>query len=269
MIKKVLLTALISSVAFSSSLYKSNVDLYTDKKVSKQEKEVKIDNDLFTVKKFITNNNNYDWIIDPDIVLDKEYRYSTFGSSDWTKILVEIAEYEDLIVHVNKENKTVRLYKKIKTKVEIGHLPSSAIESILKKIKVQYTGIEIYKYKNVIYLEGERTKVNTIIDTLQQYNEDIRKSMTKFVVNVYKMDKRKTGLTPMIDKFNNEKVNKVILKNPKLNKGYLIKLGIKQLIIKINSNNVEINGAIIDKSDLKYYGYSIDNWFVEIKSVQI
>lgn len=285
MIKHLITISLLGTAAFSAGY---NIDLYAKGKVKndptpeiskveiqKHDKDnvnnlENIDkSELFTIKSFIKANDNYDWIIDPDLFLEKEYRYSTFKSNDWQEIIKEIAEYEDLIVKINNEQKIVKLHKKIKTKVEIQHLPQEDVEAILNKLKLQYDGVEIYKFKNVIYIEGERTSIDAILDNLKLYNEEVVKSMKKYVVNVYKTNKVSEGLTPMIDLFNAKKVNKVVLKNPKINKGYLINLGNKQLIIKINSNNVEINGATLDKSDLKYYGYSIDDWFVEIKPVQI
>lgn len=238
----------------------SNKTLFTPLDESTNKKD-----EYFTLNTLMDDNVDWNFSIEPTIPLDKEYSWKSFGTNDWKNILREIAGYDDLLIIINEQNRTIELSKKTKAKFNIINLEEPEILDIINSLKSKYKNVEIYKYKSIIYIEGNKQSVEKILNDLEKMNKDVKQSMNKYVISLYKYNSDKDGLLPMIDKFNKSVDKKIIIQNPKINKQYFINLGSKELIIKINSNDVEINGAIIKKDDLKYYGYILNGWFVDIK----
>lgn len=228
------------------------------------------DSETFTLKSLMDEYIDWNFAIDPLIVLDKEYRWSTFGTNEISSVLKDIGTYEDFTVIISETNKTIKMIKKVKTKFDISNFEEKDINYFLYKLKSGFTNTEIYRYKNTLYIEGNKLEVETAIEELNKFNNNIKKSISKFVVNIYKVDETNTnGLTNMIDIDNIKPEKQIVLKNPKIKKPYSINLGKEQLIIKINSNSAELNDVIISNKDFKFYGYKIKNWFITIKSIDI
>lgn len=228
------------------------------------------ESESFSLRTLMNDYMDWDFAIDPTISLDKEYRWATFNSTEWVNVLRDIGTYEDFIVEISETNKTIKLIKKVKTKFDISKFEEKDINYFLKKLKEDFERTEIYRYKDILYLEGNKFEIEKAISELEKFNNSIKKSISKFVINVYEVDENnQSGLVAMIDKYNIEPTKKIILKNPKIKKPYKINLGNQELIIKINSNGVELNDVLINQNDLKFYGYKTKKWFVEVKSIEI
>lgn len=53
------------------------------------------DSETFTLKSLMDEYVDWNFAIDPLIVLDKEYRWSTFGTNEISSVLKDIGTYED------------------------------------------------------------------------------------------------------------------------------------------------------------------------------
>lgn len=228
------------------------------------------ESEVFSLRHLMNEHLDWNFAIDPTIALDKEYRWSTFNSTEWVSVLRDIGAYEDFIVEVSEANKTLKMIKKVKSSFNVSHFEEKDINYFLKKLKDDFEKTEIYRYKDMIYIEGNKFEVEKALKELEKFNDSVKKSISKFIVNVYETEKNnQSGLAAMIDKDTIKPTKKIVLQNPKIKKPYKINLGTDELIIKINSKGIELNGVVINNNDLKFYGYKINKWFIEVKSSDI
>lgn len=259
-----------NNILNSSELNQDNIKKISSFKMTPIESTNNNENESFTLRTLMNDYLDWNFAIDPSISLDKEYRWTTFGSTEWVSVLRDIGTYEDFIVEISENNKTIKMIKKVKTMFDISKFEEKDINYFLKKLKEDFERTEIYRYKDTLYLEGNKFEIEKAILELEKFNNEIKKSISKFVIHIYEVNENnQSGLVAMVDKYNIEPTKKIILKNPKIKKPYKINLGNEELIIKINSNGVELNDVLINKNDLKFYGYKIKKWFVEVKSIEI
>lgn len=259
-----------NNILNSSELNQDNIKKTSSFKMTPVESTNNNENESFTLRILMNDYLDWNFVIDPSISLDKEYRWTTFSSTEWASVLRDIGTYEDFVVEISENNKTIKMIKKFKTMFDISKFEEKDINYFLKKLKEDFERTEIYRYKDTLYLEGNQFEIDKAILELEKFNNDIKKSIGKFVINIYEVNENnQSGLVAMVDKYNIDPTKKIILKNPKIKKAYQINLGNEDLIIKIRSNGVELNDVFINKNDLRFYGYKIKKWFVEVKSIEI
>lgn len=239
---------------------------------TKPEDKLDIKEDYFSVDKIMKLKTEYNFVVDPTIDFTKTYPISKLERSHWIDVIKDISEYEGWIFEVNLENHTIKIIKKDKIKINLTgtELKDSHIKKVTELIKSNYPNVKVYKYKKVLYIEGEKTEVKYATKIVNDYYKSLANELTKYVINIYLMDGFDTFTikkTPMVNKFEKDAVNRIVIKDPKLATPYKIDIDGRTAEFTIFENYIQLNDEKLSKTEMNTMGFQYGKWFIETKKI--